>query len=203
MGLRLKNTDVFAATNLVLFALMCVFVYYGRYVKYGIVGNLAEFLLYAAVILAMVVVGWRYLRRVDFPNSVLLLMQAGILAHFAGGFVPVNGGRLYDVVVLGIPFDKFVHALNAFAGAAMVACLLDPPKAHPHLKTLFILMTVQGGGSIVEIVEYLAKLNVPNTGVGDYDNNMQDLVGNFVGATLFLAGRSLLGFRASWRPKPA
>jgi hypothetical protein len=202
MNFRVRNTDIFAGANAALFTFMCAAVYYQRYTHYRIVGNLLEFLLYAAVIMAAIAVAWRYLRTVAFPTWVLLLMQIGILAHFAGGFVPVNGGRLYDTTVLGLPFDKWVHGLNAFAGAAAASQVVEAPKAHPHLKALFVLLIALGGGAIVEIVEYLAKLNVPNTGVGDYDNNMQDLVANFVGGMAFLGAWAVtLLAPASWRSR--
>ena len=202
---RIRNTDVFAATNASLFVFMCIAVYYNRYTKHHIVANVYEFLFYAVVILAAIAVGWRYLRTVAFPSWVLILMQVGILAHFAGGFVPVEGGRLYDISVAGLPFDKYVHALNAFAGGALVSCLLERQKAHPRLYWVFVLLIVQGCGAIVEIVEYVAKLNVPQTGVGDYDNNMQDLVANFVGVAMFLTAAALTraGTRLAARRSPA
>jgi len=189
----LRNTDVFAAANALLFVVMCVDVYYGRYTEHRIVANVYEFAFYALVILAAIAAGWRYLRTVAFPTWVLVLVQAGILAHFAGGFVAVHGGRLYDADVLGLPFDKYVHALNAFAGAALVSRLIEPPRAHPRLHALLVLLVVQGGGAVVEMAEYLAKLNVPGAGVGDYDNNMQDLVANCVGAALYLAASAIVG----------
>ena len=51
---------------------------------------------------------------------------------------------------------------------------------------LAVLLVVLGLGAVVEIVEYLVMLTVPNAGVGGYDNNMQDLIGNLLGGTLFV-----------------
>jgi hypothetical protein len=187
---RLRNTDVLAFTNAVLFILMCLAVYFRRYLQRAGGANVDEFLFYAVVILTLIAVGWFYLRRVAFPHWVLLLMQVGILAHFAGGLVPVGHGRLYDVVLFGLPFDKYVHALNSFAGGAVIACLMDPPKAHPHMRAVLIVLLVLGAGAGVEIVEYLARNSLSGTGVGDYDNNMQDLIANLVGGLLFIAANA-------------
>ena len=189
MTFRMRNTDVFALINATLFGLMCAGVYYRRYLAYNIVGNFAEFTIYAFAIFISIGLGARYLRKVVFPNWILLVMQVGILAHFAGGFVPVGGRRLYDTTVLGLSFDHYVHALNAFAGAAVANRLVRAPRAHPHLQALLLLLVVQGGGAIVEIVEYGAHINVTDSGVGDYDNNMQDLVSNLIGALIFLGAR--------------
>lgn len=193
---RLRNTDVMAIANVAMFLAMCELTYHQQFRRHWGVGNDVEFLFYAAVILTAIGVGWLFLRMVRFPNWILVLMQLGILAHFAGGLVPVGGARLYDTVILGLPFDKYVHALNAFAGAAVTARLIDPPKDHPHLRDVFILMVVLGAGAGVEIVEYLAKNSMSGTGVGDYDNNMQDLIANLVGGLVYLLSAAAL---RSWR----
>ncbi len=95
-----------------------------------------------------------------------------------------------------MPYDKFVHFLNAFAGSAIVSHLFNlrvghvtktPVPVHP----LAILTVVLGVGSVVEIVEYIVQLVMPHTGVGGYDNNMQDLIANLVGGGAFLLVRAL------------
>lgn len=41
-----------------------------------------------------------------------------------------------------------------------------------------------GFGALNEIIEFIAFLSFPNTGVGGYENNMLDLVFNMFGAIL-------------------
>lgn len=192
--MSLKPINVFAAVNAGLFAILCA-VFYGRDLRaYHGPGNVAEFLVYAGCIAAVTAVGWRALRRFELPAGVLVFMQIGILSHFAGGFVPVNGHRLYDVILLDVRFDKYVHMLNAIAGCVLVDHLLARHQS-PVPRLLLVVMVVLGAGAVVEMVEYAAKLAIASTGVGDYDNNMRDLWANFAGCVIFLAG---LAVRSVW-----
>ena len=187
MAARLRNADVFAGINAALFVIMCVAVYYDRFIQYRGRGNLHEFAIYAGLILSLIAIAWLYLRQFHFRNSMLTAVQLGILVHFAGAFVPIDGGRLYDAYVSGIRYDKYVHFLNAFVAAVVVSHVFDRIRAHlPFVRGLAVLLVVLGLGAVVEIVEYLVMLTVPNAGVGGYDNNMQDLIGNLLGGTLFV-----------------
>lgn len=188
---RLLSSDYFIILNVALFIIMCWFVYYDRLVSYRGVGNLHEFFLYACAIIVSILVGWWYLRRLPYPAWLLLIVQIGILLHFAGAFFPIEGGRLYDAHILGVRFDKYVHAFNAFAGAALARHLLKCTNSHSPLMAVLVVLVVLGGGAIVEIVEYLVSLTVEHNGVGTYDNNMQDLLSNLLGAILFEGGRLL------------
>jgi hypothetical protein len=192
MSFRLKNTDVFVSLNAALFAVMCAVVYYDRFLQYRGRGNIHEFFIYSIAILATIACAWIYLRRFRFRTAMLVLVQAGILAHFAGAFVPIDGHRLYDVELLGVRYDKFVHCLNAFAAASVVAHVFDVLDVHlPVIRNLVLVLVVLGLGSAVEVLEYLVVRTVPGAGVGAYDNNMQDLIGNMVGAVLFLVAAAI------------
>ena len=124
------------------------------------------------------------LRHLSCPTSLLILTELGLLAHFAGAFVPIEGRRLYDAYLGGLRFDNYVHLLNAFTAGALIDHFLQPGlRARP----LIVAGLVLGAGAAVEMIEYLAFLTVPDNGVGGYENNMQDLVMNLAGVTLFLA----------------
>jgi putative membrane protein len=43
-----------------------------------------------------------------------------------------------------------------------------------------------GVGAVNEIVEYIATLVVPETGVGGYDNTLLDLISDLIGALIAL-----------------
>jgi len=187
MSIKARNTDVFTAGNVALFLVMCIAVYYDRFLQYRGRGNLHEFAIYAGIILSLIAVAWLYLRQFHFSNAMLVVVQLGILVHFAGAFLPIDGGRLYDAYVFGIRYDKYVHFLNAFVAAVVVSHVFDRIRAHlPFVRGLAVLLVVLGLGAVVEIVEYVVMLTVPNAGVGGYDNNMQDLIGNLLGGTLFV-----------------
>lgn len=193
---KLLPSDYFIVLNMTLFLGMCWAVYYDRLVAYRGVGNLHEFFLYACAIILAIFVVWWYLRRLPFPTWLLFIVQIGILMHFAGAFFPIEGGRLYDAHFLGLRFDKYVHGFNAFAGAALTRHLLKATHSRSPLMSVIVVMAVLGAGSVVEIVEYLVSLTVEHNGVGSYDNNMQDLISNLVGALVFEAGHRIM-------PRPA
>ena len=180
---RVRNTDAFAAGNFLLFIGWNLFAFLS---EGGTVGSLAEFGIYAASIFALIALSWYFLRRRPCPTSLLLLVELSLLAHFAGAFVPIDGARLYEAEILGLRFDKYVHLFNAYAGGALIDHFLQQDlKARP----LIVAGLVLGVGAVVEIIEYLAFLAVSDAGVGGYENNMQDLVMNLVGVSLFLAFR--------------
>lgn len=179
---------MFVALNIALFLLMCVVVYYDRFLQYRGRGNLHEFFLYAAVIVMVILIAWQKLRRYDVRPSALALAEVGILAHFSGAFVPIHGGRLYDARLYGIGYDKLVHGFNAFAACWVLGQIFEAMKLRLGAVRLFVIvLSVLGLGALVEIVEYLVSLTVQNSGVGGYDNNMQDMMGNFVGGLVFSA----------------
>lgn len=195
----LLATDYFVVLNMFLFMLMCWAVYYDRLVAYRGVGNLHEFFLYACAIISTIFVIWWYLRRLPFPTWLLFIIQIGILMHFAGAFFPIEGGRMYDAIILGLRYDKYVHAFNAFAGAALVRHLFKKTDSRSPLMATVVVMVVLGAGAVVEIVEYLVSLTVKHNGVGSYDNNMQDLIANLFGALLFECGHQFLPISRSER----
>jgi uncharacterized membrane protein YjdF len=184
--LKLKNTDLFAGANVVMFLLMWVSVYFNRFAGAKTVGNIPEFSFYAVVILLWIATAATLLRRFTWPLWILALVQIGILAHFAGGFVPVNGGRLYDAAIYGLRYDKIVHFYNSFAGTAATAHVLSRTNSRLPLRSIAIVLISLGTGAVIEIVEYFIYLHVPRNGVGDYDNNMQDLVANLFGGIAFV-----------------
>ncbi len=188
----MKKIDIFVAVNLVLFLVMCVFRYYARFIHYRGIEHIQEFFIYAAAIICGIAVLWWWFRHYPFDATLLVLLQVGIVMHFAGAFVQIDGGRLYDVNLLGIRYDKYVHFVNAFSATVLVSRLFQIQHIVPTgFNSVFLVMVVLGLGAVVEIVEYGVVLTVPNNGVGGYDNNMQDLIGNFCGSVFFVIARSI------------
>jgi uncharacterized membrane protein YjdF len=198
-----RTIDLFVGVNLVLFLILCVFRYHARFIEYRGAEHLEEFFIYAGVIVAAVVLLWLVFRNYRFDPVILMCLQAGIVMHFCGAFVLIDGARLYDAHLLGIRYDKYVHFVNAFAATALVARLFEIQHiALTRVNLVFVLLVVLGLGAVIEIVEYGVVLTVPRNGVGDYDNNMQDLLSNLCGAiasVAALAGRARAGVR---NPQP-
>lgn len=104
--------------------------------------------------------------------------------HFAGGFAFWQERRLYDVIIMGIRYDKYVHFFNAAVAGLFVRRLsLERALKHEWLCNLVTVLTVLGMGAFVEIVEYMVMLTMTINGVGNYDNNMQDLAADMAGVT--------------------
>ena len=192
----MKKIDVFAAVNGSLFLVLCVFRYHARFIEYRGAEHIEEFFVYAGVIIAGILLLWRLFRHYEFDGTVLLLVQMGIVLHFAGAFVQLDGHRLYDVYLLGLRYDKYVHFANAFAASILIARLFQIQHiALTPINSVFVLLVVLGLGAVVEIVEYFVVLTVAHQGVGDYHNNLQDLVANLVGASAHLLVRQGLAAR--------
>jgi uncharacterized membrane protein YjdF len=193
----MKKIDLFAGVNLLLFVLLCVFRYHARFVQYRGAEHIQEFFIYAGVIIAGIAMLWSLFRRYAFDPVVLVCLQVGIVMHFCGAFVQIDGGRLYDAHLLGVRWDKYVHFVNAFAAGALVSRLFQIQHiALTTVNRVFVLLVVLGLGALIEIVEYGVVLTVPHNGVGDYDNNMQDLMANLCGASAQLAWSASRALRA-------
>ncbi len=184
----IRGIDIFALINLALFLILCIFRYYARFIHYRGAGNINEFFIYAIAIIAAIGALWFIFRRFAVAPMVFILLQIGILMHFAGAFVRIDDHRLYDFTWGGIRYDKYVHFVNAFVVSVLLRRLFISPRNNHHrlINGIFILLAVLGLGAVVEIVEYGVCKTVPANGVGDYDNNMQDLMANWVGGTFFL-----------------
>ena len=185
--LTLAPLDAFFLFNLLLFLSMAGTVYHRRLMQYRGGPCWGEFMFYAVLVILAIAVVWAVFRRLLAPVWLLGLVQMGILAHFAGGLSFWGGIRLYDHIFFGVRYDKLVHFINSFTAALVVRQMLAVMGVRPGgLTRLTIVLTVLGLGALWEICEYTALLTIPHNGVGDYDNNMQDLVANAFGGLAFL-----------------
>jgi uncharacterized membrane protein YjdF len=183
----LKNIDIFAIVNIALFSAITIFVYYHRFIEYRGPANLHEFYIYAIIIIFFVCLCWWYFRRFNVPIFLMVLLQFAILLHFAGAFITIEEGRLYDAVIFGIGYDKYVHFINSFIAATTINEIFHAMNVRiPVFRNYVIVLMTLGVGAFVEILEYLVMLTVPDTGVGGYHNNMRDLIANFLGTMVFL-----------------
>jgi hypothetical protein len=184
--------DIFIIVNIMLFVLMCIFVYYDRFVVYRGSEHVLEFYVYAMFIFFYITIIWICFRKYSWSLWEVFLIEIMILIHFAGGFVHIDQKRLYDNVFFSIRFDKYAHFINSFIGAILVARVLHYLDFKMKmLQGLVIILIVLGVGAFIEISEYIVMMTVPGNGVGGYDNNMQDLMANLAGSTVFIMLKSL------------
>ncbi len=154
-----------------------------------------EFVIYAAVIVAFFGLILATQRRTRFGLGILWGLTLWGVLHMAGGLVPVGDGVLYGVVLVPLfrgesiqvlRYDQVVHALGF--GVATLAChhllrarLRDGVGSRAVLGVLVALMGM-GLGALNEVVELVAVLILPQTGVGGYLNTAFDLLFNTLGA---------------------
>jgi len=181
--MRPTSFDFFTLVNVFLFLIMCYVVYYDRFISYRGAANIHEFFIYASVIITIITISWYKFRYLNVKASLLILIEIGILMHFSGAFVEVDGHRLYDSRFFDIRFDKFVHFINAFiASYITIYIFLKRGFENSRFMLLVVLMSVLGLGGVVEVLEFIVTLTVEHNGVGAYNNNMLDLSSNFLGA---------------------
>ena len=165
-------------------------------------GHNYEFVLYAAVVaLAGICVIARQ-RSAALPLSDLWGLALWGLLHMAGGNAYVGDVKLYDVTLvplIGPPYDilSYDHVVHFFGfGVATSICLhvlrgylpdgsfgsARPNK--PLNATLCILVVLMGlgVGAVNELVEFVAVIAMPETGVGGYENTLLDILFNLFGA---------------------
>lgn len=168
---HMRSLDWFVVVNLTMFVTI-------RWVQN------TEFAFYMVVMAALLVALWAWLRRFDYSIGLLAAVEAGLLAHFAGGLVVYGPEdvRLYGHFFLGIRFDKIVHAYSCSVLAFFVwdSLVQAGVQVRPGLVWMLPIF-VLGAGAFWEIIEYTAVANLTLTGVGDYVNNAEDLVANLLG----------------------
>jgi len=76
---EITSFDYFILFNSLLFLLMCIFVYYDRFVAYRGSGNILEFFIYASVIFAFIAVSWYKFRYLNINLPILIMIEFGIL----------------------------------------------------------------------------------------------------------------------------
>lgn len=152
-----------------------------------------EFILYAGVVIFVAALILANQHRVRFDPTVLWGLTAWGLMHMAGGNIRVGDGILYEVQLIPrvLRYDQWVHFFG-FGTATLVCHHL----VRPHLRndcrftvSLAVLVALMGMGvgALNEIIEFIAVLVMPETGVGGYNNTLWDLVFNTLGALTAVA----------------
>ena len=189
---RVRLFDWLVVGNAVLLAVVIGTVYYPE--LGGYVGGAGRYFAYLALFIAFAVPVWALLRRFDYPAWLLVALQVGILAHYAGGGLEVDAARLYDQIVLGVRFDKYVHFYNSLIGALGIRTLMRRGGLSlGSFEPLILVGFTLGLGGVVEMLEYAGYVIAGSTGMGDYANNMGDLLANLAGSTTAVVGAGVVG----------
>ncbi len=127
-------------------------------------------------------------RTVELPRRVLWGLVGAAIGNLAGGILLVSGQPLYVLRLVGeLRYDKPYHFV-ATGIATWAAYEVLAPRLRGSVSDLVVgwiaVLVGIGVGALVEIVEYTGSVVIENANIGDYANNMLDLVANLAGAVL-------------------
>lgn len=156
-----------------------------------------EFIIYWGVIVFFFILILITLKKTRFPNTILWGLTIWALLHLIGGLAEYADGIVfYKLVIIEIfrnsnfvilKYDQFVHAFG-FGITTLIAHHLIKPylgkKVRWSVYSVLLVLMGMGAGVLNEIIEFLAVLAVPETGVGGYYNTMWDIVFNTIGAII-------------------
>jgi putative membrane protein len=167
-----------------------------------------EFLAYAGTIALVAIVLFGTLRWSRFSSGIILGVTIWGLLHMLGGSVMTSDGVLYAWRIFpffdgGDPagelyilkYDQVVHGfLYGVVGLMFYHVLRNVIgiKTHGWLIAVIAMFAGAGFSIINEIIEFLAVVNLPETGVGGYYNTVLDLVFNFGGAIIAVTIQHLI-----------
>lgn len=164
-----------------------------------------EFVAYAGSIAVVTAVLFGTLRYTQFPTYILLGITIWGALHMLGGSLMTSDGVLYayriypffdgggDFYVLKM--DQFIHAfLYGVVGLMFWHILREVLNIRTHIVVVAIIaiFAAAGFGIINEIIEFWAAMNIPDNGVGGYENTVLDLIFNLAGAAIAVTCVSLL-----------
>lgn len=167
---------------------------------YGLVAGSPFVFYYVPITLMLTLVVWAIHRSAHFSNTTLMALALAAIGNLAGGVLLINGAPLYGLAVIGeIRYDKIFHAAaTAVAAWASFEAIRRWGVMHVGVAAFVAIMMASGAGAFVEIIEYIGTLIFESTSVGDYGNNMLDLIANTTGAVVAV----LIGWRFISRGEP-
>tara|TARA_Y100000310_G_scaffold339842_1_gene433781 strand:+ start:5302 stop:5892 length:591 start_codon:yes stop_codon:yes gene_type:complete len=152
-----------------------------------------EFIIYVGVIIFFLLLILYTNKKINYPNGVLWGLTAWSLLHMSGGGIFIGGKRLYELMIFPIvgdpynifKFDQFVHIVGFWVATLVVYHLIKPKLIQDHKWVSLSIVVVMAGfglGALNEVVEFMATVITPETGVGGYENTALDLVSNLIAA---------------------
>ena len=158
-----------------------------------------EFLLYIGVLIFFIILILITREKVRYSNGLLWGLSIWALAHMAGGGIILNNKLLYSTMLLPIigepyyilKYDQLVHAFGFGITTLLMWTLLKPLLKNPARNnkvaiSILLVMAATGAGALNEVIEFIATVISPESGVGGYINNALDLVFNLIGALIAL-----------------
>ena len=164
-----------------------------------------EFVAYAVTIALVIGVLYGTLKYSRFPTYIIAGVTLWGLMHMLGGSVQTVDGVLYAYRIIPIfdgggeffilKYDQVVHAyLYGVVGLMFLHLLREVVgiKTHAGFIAATAIFAAAGFSIINEIIEFLAVVNLPETGVGGYHNTVLDMIFNLGGAVIAVLGYLML-----------
>lgn len=156
-----------------------------------------EFVAYAGTILLVSIVLTVTQKFSRFPSYIWLGITLWAVMHMLGGSVQTVDGVLYAYRIVPffdgggefyiLKYDQVVHAFLYGVVGLMFYHLLRVVvgvRSHRVFIAATAIFAAAGFSIINEIIEFLAAVNLPETGVGGYHNTVLDMIFNLGGATI-------------------
>ncbi|MDX1469694.1 MAG: hypothetical protein R3258_10170, partial [Acidimicrobiia bacterium] len=142
--------------------------------------------LYTAITIGLILLFAVLHRLANWPLHALWAASLVGLGNMIGGVVLVDGRPLYVVDLSPFPnYDKVFHTLAAAAMFVVAWEAMRHWAGSGHRFGGLLLATwlvTMGGGAVVEVAEFVGTL-IGDVNVGDYRNNVLDIVANGLGAS--------------------
>lgn len=149
-----------------------------------------EFIMYEGVIIFFMALILLTNKTINYSKSTLWGLTLWATMHLSGGGILINGKRLYELIIIPLTpsvfrYDQLVHIIG-FGVATIVAYELIAPAVKIK-KARFYFVTAMAGlglGALNEIIEFIATVIMPQTGVGGYYNTGLDLIADLIGTII-------------------
>lgn len=150
-----------------------------------------EFLYYTILMVGLIYLVIIINKRLHLALFILINQSLLGFLHLLGGSSHIKGIRLYDYLFFNqIRYDNFIHTYGTFITTITLYSLISnfidekTKKNFPLLALGLVLMSL-GVGVLVELVEFFAVVVLSaSEQVGDYFNNVLDLLFNTYGSIL-------------------
>jgi putative membrane protein len=166
----------------------------GAAIAYGSRGNW-EFIAYLGITVFVGLVILSTVKKSGLDHFVLWMLSFWGFLHMLGGILPVGDTVLYGWRIIELveregdffilKMDQVIHFYGFMTSAIVMHQLIarrSQPGIHPGMLIFFATMGSLGLSAVNEIIEFLAYINLEETGVGDIYNMGLDLIFNAIGA---------------------
>lgn len=155
-----------------------------------------EFLMYIGIIIIIAGIFIITNKKSKISNGVLWGMVLWAFMHMSGGLLYFKDQKLYTIVLIDLfkignetvfRYDQLVHIVGFGIATYLVYELIRDylnEKTNWKVLSMVLIFAGMGIGALNEILEFIAVVILPETGVGGYENTLLDLISNTIGAII-------------------